>query len=214
MQRIYLHPLTVRIWHWVNAVACVLLFLTGIQIRYVGLIDVMSFRTAVIFHSWVGFILIANFFLWLGYYLCSPRIKSYHTEASPSAFFLGALRQAVFYGYGIFRRWPNPFRPSIYRKFNPLQLMTYQVLMLVLLPVQCITGILLWNLVLFAPVVNLLGGVRVVDTAHVLVFIFFGFYLPAHIYLGTMGRRPSTHFKEMFTGYEEPEEEEGADAAK
>jgi thiosulfate reductase cytochrome b subunit len=214
MQRIYLHPLTVRIWHWVNAVACVLLFLTGIQIRYVGLIDVVSFRTAVIFHSWVGFILIANFFLWLGFYLCSPRIKSYHTDASPSAFFLGALRQAVFYGFGIFRKWPNPFRPSIYRKFNPLQLMTYQVLMLVVLPIQCITGVLLWNLVRFAPVVNLLGGVRVVDTAHVLVFIFFGFYLPAHIYLGTMGRRPSTHFKEMFTGYEEPEEGEGTDAAE
>ena len=45
MQRIYLHPLPVRIWHWINAVTCVLLFLTGVQIRYVGLIDVISFRT-------------------------------------------------------------------------------------------------------------------------------------------------------------------------
>ena len=35
------------------------------QIRYVGLIDVVSFRTAVSVHNFVGFVLIANFFLWL-----------------------------------------------------------------------------------------------------------------------------------------------------
>ncbi|HEY1588928.1 MAG TPA: cytochrome b/b6 domain-containing protein, partial [Rhodanobacter sp.] len=66
MHRIYLHPLPVRIWHWINAATCVLLFLTGIQIRYVGLVNVVSFHVAVTAHSWLGFVLIANFFLWLG----------------------------------------------------------------------------------------------------------------------------------------------------
>ena len=36
MQRIYVHPLPVRIWHWINALGFVLLILTGVQIRYVG----------------------------------------------------------------------------------------------------------------------------------------------------------------------------------
>ena len=49
---------------------------------------------------------------------------------------------------------------------------------------------------------------RVVDTVHVLLFIFFVFYLPAHIYLGTLGRTALTHYKEMVTGYEEEEENE------
>jgi thiosulfate reductase cytochrome b subunit len=53
----------------------------------------------------------------------------------------------------------------------------------------------------------MLGGLRVVDTVHVLIFIFFVFYIPAHIYLGTMGRTPIVHFKEMFTGYEEEDAE-------
>jgi thiosulfate reductase cytochrome b subunit len=48
---------------------------------------------------------------------------------------------------------------------------------------------------------------------HVLIFIFFAFYIPAHAYLGTLGRTPGTHYKEMFNGYEEAEEEP-ADAAE
>jgi thiosulfate reductase cytochrome b subunit len=213
MQRIYLHPLPVRIWHWSNAATCLLLFLTGVQIRYVGLVDVISFRLAVMLHSWLGFVLIANFFLWLGYYLCSARIRSWHAELNPVRYFIGSLRQTVYYGYGILKGLPNPFHPGVYRKFNPLQAMTYQILMLLLLPVQFVTGILLWNLDRFAVPVSLLGGVRVVDTVHVLIFIFFAFYIPAHAYLGTLGRTPGRYYKEMVTGYEEADDED-ADAAE
>ncbi len=74
MHRLYIHPLPVRIWHWTNALGFVLMILTGMQIRYVGLIDVVSFRTAVHVHNFVGFVLIANFFLWLMFYLTSDRI--------------------------------------------------------------------------------------------------------------------------------------------
>ena len=64
MHRIYIHPLPVRIWHWINAATCVMLVLTGVQIRYVGLINVAPFRIAVAVHNWLGFVLIANFFVW------------------------------------------------------------------------------------------------------------------------------------------------------
>ncbi|HTB45921.1 MAG TPA: cytochrome b/b6 domain-containing protein [Acetobacteraceae bacterium] len=214
MHRIYLHPLPVRIWHWINAAAFIMLILTGLQLRYVGLIDVAPFRIAVTTHNLFGFVVIADFFLWLGYYLCSKRITAYHTELNPVKYFLGSMAQALYYGYGIFIRSPEPFHITIYRKFNPLQLMTYQVIMLVLIPIQCVTGLLLWDLERFSRVVALVGGVRVVDTVHVLIFIFFAFYLPAHIYLATLGRRPTTHIKEMLTGYEEAGEEERADAAE
>jgi thiosulfate reductase cytochrome b subunit len=189
----------------------VLLMLSGVQLRYVGMIDVVSFRTAVTVHNFLGFLLIANFFLWLGYYLSSPRIRTYHAETNPTKYFHDALDQTLYYSYGIFRRAKAPFQPSVYNKFNALQAMTYQVLMLLILPAQAITGLLLWNLSGFSKTVNFLGGVRVIDTVHVLIFIFFVFYIPAHFYLGTLGRRPVTHFKEMYTGYEE--EEDGEDGA-
>ena len=62
-------PLPLRIWHWLNALGMVTLALTGIQIRYVGVIDVVSFHTAVVVHNYTGFAVIANFFLWLLFHL-------------------------------------------------------------------------------------------------------------------------------------------------
>ena len=132
MHRLYIHPLPVRIWHWTNAVGFVLMILTGMQIRYVGLIDVVSFRTAVSVHNFVGFVLIANFFLWLVFYLTSDRIRAYHSELNPRKHFIGSLRQVYYYGFGIFRGEPNPFQPTIYRKFNPLQSMIYQIIVMLL----------------------------------------------------------------------------------
>ena len=62
MQKIYIHPLPVRIWHWTNALGFVLLIATGLQLRYMDLAQIISFRWAVTLHNWIGFVLIANFF--------------------------------------------------------------------------------------------------------------------------------------------------------
>jgi thiosulfate reductase cytochrome b subunit len=180
-----------------------------VQIRYVGLVNVAPFRIAVAVHNWTGFVLIVNFFLWLGFYLSSDRIRVYHAELNPVKCFRGVMRQIVYYSYGILKGLPDPFRPSVYSKFNPLQAMTYQILMLIVLPIEGVTGVLLSNLSRFSGIVAFFGGVRVIDTVHVLIFIFFAFYLPAHAYLGTLGRTPMQHYKEMATGYEEEEGEGG-----
>jgi thiosulfate reductase cytochrome b subunit len=210
MHRLYIHPLPVRIWHWTNAVGFVLMILTGMQIRYVGLIDVVSFRTAVTVHNYVGFVLIANFLLWLVFYLTSDRIRAYHSELNPRKHFIGSLRQVYYYGFGIFRGEPNPFQPTIYRKFNPLQSMIYQIIVMLLLPVQIYTGILMWDVKRFSAQVDFFGGVRVIDTVHVLIFITFVFYVLVHVYLGTLGHTRLAHFKSMMTGYEDMDEEGAA----
>ena len=207
MERIYVHPLPVRIWHWINAVGFVAMIVTGVQIRYVGLFDMMSFKLAVDLHNWIGFALIANFFVWLLFYLFSDKIKAYHPELSPSKHFRASFRQLQYYGYGIFKGDPNPHHVSAYRKFNPMQSMLYQVIMLLLVPIQFYTGILLWDVTRFSGAVEMLGGVRVVDTVHVLIFIFFVSYIFIHAYLGALGHTPSAHYMAMFTGYEEVEDE-------
>jgi thiosulfate reductase cytochrome b subunit len=51
--------------------------------------------------------------------------------------------------------------------------------------------------------VDLFGGVRVVDTVHVLLFILFCGFIIVHVYLASLGHTPSAHFKAMITGYEE-----------
>ena len=37
MKRVYLHPLPLRIWHWVNALLVLVLLITGIQLRIPGI---------------------------------------------------------------------------------------------------------------------------------------------------------------------------------
>jgi thiosulfate reductase cytochrome b subunit len=210
MEKLYIHPLPVRLWHWTNAFGFMLLIATGLQIRYLDLVQVISFRTAVVAHNWIGFVLIANFFVWLGYYLSSDKIKVYHPELSPTKYFQASFRQIQFYGYGIFRGDPNPHHPSAYKKFNALQSMLYQIIMMLLVPIMFFTGLLLWDVGRFSSIVEALGGVRVIDTIHVLLFIVFCGFMVVHVYLASLGHTASAHFKAMITGYEEVEDEPGA----
>jgi thiosulfate reductase cytochrome b subunit len=207
MEKLYIHPLPVRLWHWTNAFGFVLLIATGLQIRYLDLFQLIPFRAAVVAHNWIGFALIANFFVWLGYYLFSDKIKVYHPELSPTKYFQASFRQMQFYGYGIFRGEPNPHHPNAYKKFNALQSMLYQIIMMLLVPVMFFTGLLLWDVGRFASIVETLGGVRVVDTVHVLLFIVFCGFIIVHVYLASLGHTASAHFKAMITGFEEVEDE-------
>ncbi len=207
IKKIYVHPLPVRIWHWTNALGFITMILSGIQLRYIGLVDVVSFRTAVVVHNAVGMVLIANFFLWLSFYLFTDKIRVYHPELSPVKHFRKSLRQLRFYGYGIFKGEPNPHHVSVYEKFNAMQSMAYQVIMMIVVPIQFVTGILLWNVQRFSGTIDMLGGIRVVDTVHVLAFIFFTAFICIHPYLASLGHTRTAHFKAMLTGYEEVEEE-------
>lgn len=205
MEKLYVHPLPVRLWHWINALGFVVLILTGIQLRYGELVHVLPFPVSVRVHNWVGFTLIANYFIWLVFYLFTDKIKVYHPELDPAKHFRNTLRQIQYYGYGIFKGQPNPHHVSVYHKFNPLQSMAYQIIMILLVPIQFYTGLLLWDLEGFAGSVALFGGVRVVDTIHVALFVFFTAFIFIHPYLASLGHTPSAHFKAMLTGYEELE---------
>lgn len=203
MEKIYLHPLPVRIWHWINALGFLVLIVTGIQIRYLDLFELMSFKTAVEVHNYSGFVLIANFFLWFGFYLFTDKISVYVPETNAKKYFEDAWRQIKFYGYGIFLGEENPHHPSIHHKFNPLQIMMYQIIMLLAVPIMFGSGLLLWDVKWFSDVIDLLGGVRVVATVHVVMFIVFCGFLLMHLYLITLGPTRFAHIKAMLTGFEE-----------
>lgn len=206
MAKIYINPLPVRIWHWLNALGFVVLILTGINIRYADVVGLMSFAMAVQVHNTVGFILIANYLVWLVFYLFTDKIVVYHPELNPRVYFRDSLRQMLYYGYGIFRGDANPHHASAYRKFNALQSLTYQIVMILLVPTQFYTGVLLWDIERFGGSIALFGGVRVVATVHVLLFIFFTGFIFVHPYLASLSKQPFAHYKAMITGYEEVEE--------
>jgi len=200
---LYINPLPVRIWHWLNALGFVALILTGTQIRYADMFNVMSFETAIKTHNWVAFAVIANYFVWLVFYLFSDRITVYHPELNFRKFFDKAFKQIMYYSYGIFRGAKSPHKVLPYDKFNPMQSITYQIVMLLVVPVQFITGLMMWDIKRFEGIIEMAGGLEVVNTVHVLIYIFFISFTMIHAYMGSLGHTPATHFREMFTGFEE-----------
>ncbi len=199
----YINPLPVRIWHWVNALGFVLLVLTGAQIRYTDIFGVLTFESAVKLHNWVGFAVIANYFVWLGYYIFSDRITNYHPVLDARKFATNFFQQAQYYSYGIFKGEHSPHQVQPYDKFNPMQRLAYQLIMLTAAPINFVTGLMMWDTQRFANWIAAVGGIRVVDTIHVAIFILFVFFIFVHAYMGALGRTPITHYREMFTGYEE-----------
>ena len=200
---LYINPLPVRIWHWLNALGFVALILTGTHIRYQDKFNLMTFETAVKTHNWVAFAVMANYLVWLGFYLFSDRITNYHPELNMKKFFDKAFAQIMYYSYGIFKGEKSPHKVVPYDKFNPMQSITYQIVMLLVVPIQFATGLMMWDVKRFEGVIAMLGGLGVVNTIHVLIYIFFVSFTMIHAYMGALGHTPVTHFREMFTGYEE-----------
>ena len=203
-EKVYLHPLPVRIWHWLNALGFVLLVITGFQLRYADLFGMMSFESAVKLHNWIGFALIANWFLWFFYYLTSDKVTNYHPDLDATSFFQRYFRQAGYYSWGYFQGEERPHKVVPHDKFNPMQKLTYQFIMFITAPITFLTGLMMWDVQRFSGLIELVGGIRVVNTVHVIMFILFVFFIVIHAYMGFLGAKPSSHYKEMITGYEEP----------
>ena len=193
------YPLPVRIWHWVNATGFVLLILTGIQIRYAELLDFMTLPDAIAIHNYVGFAVIADYFIWLTYYLGSGNVKAYIPDQPNLA--VRVMEQVRYYGFDFFTGKPSPHVVTAENKFNPLQQLVYLVIMFILLPAQIMSGLFLWQVKKYEEYINLLGGIKLLDTIHVLLFFVFTSFIIVHCYMATLGRTPLGRFKAMFTGY-------------
>ena len=205
MKKIYLHPLPVRIWHWINAIAFIILIITGLQMRIPDKWHFMSVETAIDIHSIFGFILIANYFIWFVYYFFTGKVFKIYIPPfwRPVKWISSMLAQAKYYAYGIMVGEKNPHHPTPENKFNPLQQVFYCFIMLIALPLQLITGLILWDPLSFSKLASIFGGLQIVSFIHTGLWIFFVFFIFVHIYLSTLGKTPFAHIKAMFTGYEE-----------
>ena len=196
---IYIHHAPIRVWHWVNAVGFLFLILTGIQIRFAEQLDFISLEQAIYLHNYVGFMVIPNYFLWVVYYLGTGQMRLYVPTSNN---LLPKIKeQVVFYSWGVFRGAPNPHKITAKNKFNILQQVTYAKIMFLLLPLQMVTGIFLWQIKQFENYIDLMGGIKIVNSIHVLLFFFFVAFMVGHIYMTTFGHTPLAHIKSMFTGY-------------
>jgi len=199
MKKIYLHPLPIRIWHWINAIIILLLIITGIQLRF-SAIDMLEYSWTVSFHKYLGFALTGSFLFWLFYCTVSGAFTKHYVVRLRDIQRMPI--QALYYMYGLFRGKPNPFTATPEEKFNALQKLAYLTIMLAATPIIIVSGILLSDIVVFLVFIKALGGLRCIDAIHVVAGYFFIIYLLIHIYMATLGERVYSYIKTMVTGYE------------
>lgn len=201
--RTYMYHRYERLWHWFQAVVIVLLFVTGLEVHAPSSVPILGFETAVLVHRWLGFLLIANAFLGFFYHVSTGEIRQFFASAS-DLFGLG-VRQARFYLQGIFRGEPHPFEKRPDRKLNPLQKVTYALILNIFLPLQVATGLLMWGTQRWPDTVGGLGGLSVLGPIHALGSWFFVAFVIMHFYLTTTGRTPLANVRAMIDGWEDVE---------
>ena len=123
----------------------------------------------------------------------------------PYGFFDDSIRQARYYLSGIFKGEPHPFEKRPDDRMNPIQKLTYFGIINVLLPLQVVTGALMWGLQRWPQAAGALGGLPLIAPVHSLVAWLFGSFVVAHVYLTTTGTTPFVAIRGMVTGVEDVE---------
>ena len=192
-----------RLWHWLQTGAIVLLLLTGLVIHKPDSFSFLNFRNVVATHNILSAILAVNAGLALFYHLASGEIQQYIPR--PRGFFDRTMSQAIYYLRGIFKGEGHPFEKTADKKLNPLQQITYFGLLNVLLPLQGITGILMWGVQRWPSIASSLGGLPLLAPFHTMIAWLFGAFIVLHVYLTTTGQTPVSSIEAMITGWEDVE---------
>ncbi|MFW5709435.1 MAG: cytochrome b/b6 domain-containing protein [Chloroflexota bacterium] len=203
LREIYMYSIYERQWHWLQTALIFGLIFTGMVIHKPDIFGMFSFRGMVMIHNALALVLIINAALAAFYHLVSGEIKQFIPE--PRGFFGQMFAQARFYAYGIFKGEPHPFEKTRNRKMNPIQQLTYFGLLNVLLPLQVITGVLMWGAQRFPALTDLVGGLPVLGPAHTLGSWLLATFIVVHVYMTTTGHTPLANIRAMIFGWDEVE---------
>ena len=199
-ERIYMYEPYRRFWHWTQTASIVILLFTGLIIHRPDIFGAFSFRGVVTVHNVIAVILVLNAVLSLFYHITTDRMREFIPH--PYGFFDDAIVQAKYYINGIFKGEGHPFEKRPDSRMNPIQKATYFAILNVLLPLQIITGAMMWAVQKFPEIA---GGLPFLAPFHSLVAWLFGTFILVHVYMTTTGATPLEAMRAMVTGYEEVE---------
>ncbi|GAB4578556.1 MAG: hypothetical protein Fur0022_12910 [Anaerolineales bacterium] len=202
-KQIYMYSVYERFWHWMQTGTILGLLGTGLTIHKPEMFGFLAFPHAVLVHNVLAAILVINAALSLFYHLASGEIRQYIPR--PYGFFDQAIQQALYYLQGIFRGDVHPFEKTPQKKLNPLQQVVYFGILNVLLPLQVITGGLMWGAQRWPEIAERLGGLPLLAPFHTLIAWLFASFIVMHVYLTTTGHTPTAALKAMMLGWDEVE---------
>ncbi len=202
---IELYPVWLRIWHWSNAFCFLVLIASGVSLHFAGSgVPLIPFNIARMVHNIFGFILILGYLIFVLTTLLGA--NGIHYRLRLEGLVGRLLRQAMFYGGGIFRGEPHPFPPTARSKFNPLQQVTYLAVMGAGVPLLILSGLLFFFPELAPERFLGMDGLWVVGVAHYLLGLFLIAFMLGHLYLATAGETVLGDFRKMIFGERAGEE--------
>ena len=192
----FIYHIVIRLGHWVNALAVLVLIGTGFWMHYMG----PSHRLGLIHNSFGMLFFVCNG-LFILYELATFDFRQFVVEDWELK--EGIFKQAMFYAIGIFKQEEHPYHMKQRHRLNPLQKMAYFSVMFFLAPFVGFTGItlLLPKVMEFFVIFIGLENMKYVFILHTLSAFAMVSYLLGHIYLATTGDTIKQHFEVMITGY-------------
>lgn len=186
-----------RFWHWAQMALIVTLLFTGAGIM--GLHALLPYGLLVTVHSVAAVVLLVLWAFATFWLFTTEAWKHFIPTRS------GLLAVVRFYAWGVFRGEPHPYRKDYHRKHNPLQLLAYLALKLVLFPAIWMSGL---AYLLYGFWEHLDTGsfwLTVVANIHIIAAFAIASFVVVHVYLLTIGHGFAHHVRPMITGYEEVE---------
>jgi thiosulfate reductase cytochrome b subunit len=176
---IYLHPLYVRICHWVNAVAIFVMVGSGWRIYNASPIFGFLFPKSITLGGWLGggllwhfaamWILTANFLIYVICNLVSGRMRSKFLPLKPGKL-LTDLRSAL----------QLKLDHSDLSHYNAIQKSAYLSVMLAIV-VVILSGLAVWKSVQFPLLRELMGGYDSARIVHFFAMAYLVFFTSVHL---------------------------------
>lgn len=212
IQKIYLYPVWLRLWHWLNVLAFLVLIVTGLNLQYADpSVQFFRFDVAVTWHNVAGISLVVFYIVFIMGNIFTRNSKFYRIKRKN--FLRKLMKQFRFYTYGMFKKEDPPFPITKKRKFNPLQLASYVGVMYILMPLVIISGFgLLFPEIVVIDVFGM-SGLHLTDLLHITTGFLLSIFMIIHIYFCTFGHTVTSNFKGMIDGFhhvhiDEAEDEE------
>ena len=194
-ERIYLFKAFERFWHWSQAGLVMFLMFSGFEVH--GSFSALGFERAVGLHTAAAWALVGLWVFAIFWHVTTGEWRHYVPTLNK------LMVMARFYTSGIFRHEPHPFRPTALNKHNPLQRLTYLLILVVVSPLIWVSG---WLYLFYAewPAWHLgelsLAWVAAAHTAG--AFLMLMFFI-SHLYMITTGHTLFSQTRAMLTGWEE-----------
>jgi thiosulfate reductase cytochrome b subunit len=200
--KIYFYPIWLRIWHGINALGILILIITGINMQFSKPeLELINFDMAVNLHNISGILVTVNYLLFFIGNMVTTNKRYYRLKRK--GLFKRLKLQAVYYTYGMFNNQQPPFPLSEKRKFNPMQKVSYLLVMYLCVPGLIITGLgLLFPETIIEDVYKV-SGIFLTAVLHASLGFLVSIFLIVHLYVASIGKNPLNNFKSIINGYHE-----------